>query len=404
MKQEAIHRLFFELLQVAIGTRDVLSCVPTDEEWYALYDLADKHSVTGLCFGAIEKMPREQRPPRALFMPWMGEAEGVKDQNGFVNEAIGETLRCFSKLMDDGLRNDGQTGLKCCVLKGQALARLYPRPELRTSGDIDLLIGDCFPQDALINRVCRMAEENGSDYVHATYHHCDYGKVKDVDVEIHWRASWFYTPWYNKRFQRFCQTECLKPEFGRMDNAFGIPVPTQAFDLVFILVHIYRHLFFEGIGMRQLVDYYMVAVHSSQTTLSGEGEGMSSHGDVNPETSKAETMQLLRHLGMARFTAAMMWIMREVLGMDEAHLLCRPNEKDGRFLLSEVMMSGNFGHHDERYAQREGESYYKFALRKVKRNLKLFRFGGWEMTFTPLWRMWHIYWWMKRHNEKVKLQ
>ncbi len=375
---------------MATGTRDALSHLPDDAEWYALYDLSVRHSVAGLCFGAIEKMPKEHRPPKSVFMPWMGDAEGVKTQNGFVNEAIGETLRCFSWL-GDGEQKDGKAALKCCVLKGQALARLYPRPELRTSGDIDLLIGDCYPQDVLIRKVCQMAEENGSEYVHATYHHCDYGQVKDVDVEVHWRASWFYTPWYNKRFQRFCRAQCLKPEFGRLDDATGIPVPTRTFDLVFILVHIYRHLFFEGIGMRQLLDYYMVLSPARGST-----------GDERP--ARQEAMQVLRRLGMTRFTAAIMWIMKEQLGMADECMLCEPNEKDGRFLLNEVMMSGNFGHYDERYAQREGESYLRFAMRKVKRNMTLFRFGGWEMTFTPFWRLWHIYWWMRRHNEKVKLE
>lgn len=369
----SVYQLFFELLQVAIGTRDGMSRVPTAEEWYALYDLADKHSVVGFCFGGIEKLAKDARPPRQLFMPWMGEAESVKEQNRTVDTA---TLTTIARFQDFGYR--------CCVLKGQALARLYPRPELRASGDIDLLIGDCMPSDEMIKRACEMAVDNRTEYLHATYHHCDYGMVDDTEVEIHWRASWFYTPWYNKRFQRFCHEQCVKSDFITKDELSGILVPSLDFDLVFVLVHVYRHLFNEGIGLRQLLDYYMV-----QRRL---------------DTSKEETMRVLRRLGMSRFTAAVMWVMKERLGMTDECLLCEPNEKDGRFLLGEVMQGGNFGQHDERYAQREGESYFKFALRKLRRNMTIFRFGGWEMTFTPLWRFWHIYWWMRKHNEKVKLE
>lgn len=286
----SVYQLFFELLQVAIGTRDGMSRVPTAEEWYALYDLADKHSVVGFCFGGIEKLAKDARPPRQLFMPWMGEAESVKEQNRTVDTA---TLTTIARFQDSGYR--------CCVLKGQALARLYPRPELRASGDIDLLIGDCMPSDEMIKRACEMAVDNKTEYLHATYHHCDYGVVDDTEVEIHWRASWFYTPWYNKRFQRFCHEQCVKSDFITKDELSGILVPSLDFDLVFVLVQ-----------------------------------------------------------------------------------------------------GGNFGQHDERYVRREGESYLPFAIRKVKRAMRLFRFGPWETICTPFWRMWHVLWWIKRRNVRIK--
>ena len=41
--------IFFELLQVAVGTRSRLSVVPTAEEWQALYDMAARQTLIGVC-------------------------------------------------------------------------------------------------------------------------------------------------------------------------------------------------------------------------------------------------------------------------------------------------------------------------------------------------------------------
>lgn len=445
-----VENLFFELLQVAIGCRKDLSKVPSDREWYALYDLAEKHSVIGVCFAGIERLPKEQHPPMDLLMDWLGQAEYIKTQNEEVNKAIPEVCSRFLDKTSVPRVERQASGFKPVVLKGQGLAQLYNANSdsnsnlglLRTSGDIDVLIGDCMPSDGLIRKVCEVATANGTEYLHATYHHCDFGKVAGVEVEAHWRASWFYTPWYNRRFQRFCNSSldspstCSGTELSSVSNSsenHSIPTPSLAFNRVYVLVHIYRHLFSEGIGLRQLLDYYMVLRASavskvSEFQVSGDDDEKPRNkkqetAEGNPfwPQEKIETMQRLRELGMERFTAAVMWVLgycfansnpnsdSNIIGSKQGSLsyqdwmLCEPNEKDGRFLLQEIMVAGNFGKHDDRYARRKDESYPRYALRKVKRNVSLFRFGAWEMIWTPLWRIWHICWWMRRHNKEVRL-
>ena len=53
---------FFELIQVALGTRDGLSRVPSAREWEAMYDEAWKQSVAGICFAGIKRLPEAQQP------------------------------------------------------------------------------------------------------------------------------------------------------------------------------------------------------------------------------------------------------------------------------------------------------------------------------------------------------
>lgn len=88
-----------------------------------------------------------------------------------------------------------------------------------------------------------------------------------------------------------------------LPDGFGeITVPTLSFNVIYILSHLYRHVFTEGIGLRQLLDYYFVIekffskqsyhnsfskTHPSSLTLKGGSTAfpkpLSPHGtgDVN---------------------------------------------------------------------------------------------------------------------------
>ena len=52
--------LFFELIQVGIDQRALLSRVPTAAEWRALYDLAVKQAVAGACFCGVQRLPKRR--------------------------------------------------------------------------------------------------------------------------------------------------------------------------------------------------------------------------------------------------------------------------------------------------------------------------------------------------------
>ncbi|MFQ9100152.1 MAG: nucleotidyltransferase family protein [Segatella copri] len=79
-----------------------------------------------------KEYPKElKRNPirRELLMTWMGKAQQIRRQNMKVNAVAG---KLFSMLREDGLR--------CCILKGQGNALMYPNPYSRTPGDIDVWI------------------------------------------------------------------------------------------------------------------------------------------------------------------------------------------------------------------------------------------------------------------------
>ena len=56
-----LNKLFFELIQVVIGRRYVLSRVPSAKEWCELYGLSVKQALTGVCFCGVQRLANEQR-------------------------------------------------------------------------------------------------------------------------------------------------------------------------------------------------------------------------------------------------------------------------------------------------------------------------------------------------------
>ena len=106
-------------------------------------------------------------------------------------------------------------------------------------------------------------------------------------------------------------------------------------------------------------------------------------------------MEIVRNLGMKRFTAALMWIMNSIFRLEEEKLLCKPNEKDGRFLFEEIVKSGNFGRNDKELNEKKKEAYGHFWLLFI-RNLRYWRFDKWDWICGPLWRFYYKFWKLKR--------
>ena len=203
-----------------------------------------------LCFDGIERLgeeyPEELRLNpigRELLMTWMGKAQQIRRQNMKVNTVAS---KLFSMLREDGLR--------CCVLKGQGNALMYPNPYSRTPGDIDVWI------DTSRERIMEYAQkkfELGDDI---RLQHLE-TSLDGVPVELHFFPCSMNNPIYHARlqkwFRRNADLQCSHI-VGLPDGAGDIAIPTTAFNVIYQLTHLYHHFFDEGIGMRQIIDYFLV--------------------------------------------------------------------------------------------------------------------------------------------------
>ena len=227
-----------------------MSRVIAGMNWQQLYSFASKQALLGLCFEGIERLGKEypeelrQNPiGRELLMTWMGKAQQIRRQNMKVN-AVASKL--FSMLREDGMR--------CCVLKGQGNALMYPNPYSRTPGDIDVWVNASREE---ITEYAKKHFKLGDDI---RYQHIE-TSVDGVPVELHFFPCTMNNPIYNTRlqkwFKRNADLQCSNV-VSLPDGIGEIAIPTTAFNVVYQLTHLYHHFFDEGIGMRQIIDYFLV--------------------------------------------------------------------------------------------------------------------------------------------------
>ena len=454
--------LIFAFLQYSLGGKVDMNNVVVDMNWQQLYSFASKQSLLGFCFYGIERLGKEYPVElrlnpigRELLMTWMGKAQQIRRQNMKVNAVAG---KLFAMLREDGMR--------CCVLKGQGNALMYPNPYSRTPGDIDVWI------DASRERIMEYTQkkfELGDDI---RLQHLE-TSLDGVPVELHFFPCSMNNPLYHARlqkwFRRNADLQCSNV-VGLPDGAGDIAIPTTAFNVVYQLTHLYHHFFDEGIGMRQIIDYYVVMndfwkvkesfSQPSRPSLPKEGStafpkplspqgagdvtapsrcseplrskdggpskvspdcagwdrrGVS--GDTNSvscssassitSVSSASTtdssastaldvvQRELKYLGLWKFAGAVMYVLKEVLGLAEDKMIVPMDEKRGRLLLAEILDGGNFGRHFTKYAGFTHQSMGKKYFLKIWRNMHFVRYYPAEALCEPLFRTWHFFWRLK---------
>ena len=240
----------FLFLNYCLGKKVDISKVVANLDWRQLYTFASNQAIIGICLDGIERLGNEyseelKKNPikRDLLMTWMGKAQQIRRQNMKVNVVAG---KLFSMLREDGLR--------CCVLKGQGNALMYSNPYSRTPGDIDVWI------DTSRERIMEYAQkkfELGDDI---RLQHLE-TSLDGVPVELHFFPCSMNNPIYHARlqkwFRRNADLQCSHI-VGLPDEAGDIAIPTTAFNVIYQLTHLYHHFFDEGIGMRQIIDYFLV--------------------------------------------------------------------------------------------------------------------------------------------------
>ena len=273
-------KIFFDFLRFCIGSAKEIPGSLKEVDWKELYAIAKKQCLVGILFDGIKKLPAEHvGMEKELLLQWMAESQMLEKANVRLNDAAIQVSEWFRK-----------KGFRTCILKGQGNALLYPNPYSRTPGDIDIWVegGD--------KRVISFVRSI-SPHEKACYHHIEFPSYKGVEVEVHYRPSFLLCFWHNRKLQKYYE-RVKEEQFSHrvmLGEQGEIAIPTAEFNIIFQLTHIYAHLMNEGIGLRQLVDYYYalcdfykVYQKSSKITpsLFTLKEGSTSHPD--PLTLRGE--------------------------------------------------------------------------------------------------------------------
>ena len=367
---------FFAFLKYRIGNKGNMSMVIAGMDWRKLYSFASRQTILGLCFDGIERLgveyPEElRRNPigRELLMTWMGKSQQIRRQNMKVNMVAN---KLYSMFREDGLR--------CCILKGQGNALMYPNPYSRTPGDIDVWV-NASREEITEYAKCHFKLEDD-----IRFHHLE-TTLDGVPVELHFFPGIMNNPIYNARLQKWFKRNAVlqcSNVVSLPDGIGEIAIPTTAFNVVYQLTHLYHHFFDEGIGMRQIIDYYYVVISDYLLVINDE-----------PLVIRDTLQRELKNLGLWKFAGAVMYVQHEALGLSEEKMIAPMDEKRGKLLLTEILNGGNFGQHFTKYGHFTQQGMAKKYFLKIWRNMHFVRYYPAEALSEPIFRMWHFFWRMK---------
>ena len=439
-------------------------------DWDACYQFAKRQTLVGVLFDGIQRLPKELAPARPLLLRWLSDSESIRRRNMRMDRA---SAYIYNKV--------SAAGFRCCILKGQGNALLYPHPSSRTPGDVDVWV--MANREELRHIALSLTEGDGSSLQESLNH---IGlTVHGVSVELHSTPALLNSPLYNSRLQRWLKRNADLQCSNRIalpNNAGEVAVPTLSFNIIYQLCHLFHHCFYEGVGLRQIVDYFFVLMNTDFSGNTDEGAGNtdrdevflntdftdstdrfsgntdgggfllntdytdstdSSSGDFEGEGCFLNTdytdytdrfsgntdegcfllntdcadfldsssgglgevdsggalvalQEELKWLGLWKFAGAVMYVLREVMGLDEKRMICAPDERRGRLLLEEIMAGGNFGHYDERNHFGQGALWHN--IQRFRRDWRMLRFYPSEALSEPLFRACHFLWrWKQKH-------
>lgn len=345
-------------------------------KWHEMHEFGKKQAILGIYFHGImkldAKMKAEQdkqksheifkgnKPTIQELGKWMLTQQNITKSNDKLFHWCGKIYQKFS-----------QQGLECYILKGQGNNYYYPDLYERIPGDIDVVINS---NRKTILKYCKKSiKKYDIKYRHIEFH-------KDgIIIEVHFFPVHMNNPFNDRRLQRWfkehIQEQChhlveLPHHYGKM------PIPTVEFSLISQLGHVLQHELTDGVGLRQVIDYYYLvkAFHRQDKET-----------DFNYTT-------LTKEFGLYRFAQAMMWILREILGIEEEKLLVPPDDLAGSILWNDIMDGGNFGKYYQDDSIIEERSPLKRFFLIIKRNNRYMKLYPSEVLWVPLIRIWHFTW------------
>lgn len=271
-------------------------------DWAAVLAEARRHRVTALLYPAIRSL---DGLPGAAFDKVCSTAIDVS--------AASEAMLRHQREILDWLE---ARQIPCAVLKGTSVACRYPHPELRTIGDIDLLV-----EEAQLDEACDVLKAHGFVQTYtAEKHLCLQNGA--VWVEMHRMVSVF--PDSEKgRFARQYMAKALRHTRLAAVQGVRFPMLCGAYQIISLLVHMEQHLATSGIGLRQVCDWAVVA-HALRDCFD------------------AETLALLERCGLLRFAKVMTRLCERHLGLPPCAWCADAPDELADEMLCDVLTGGNF--------------------------------------------------------------
>ena len=278
---------FLELLKAGLwGTTANAELFRHDVDWKAILRIAKEQTVSIIVADGIETLPKELWPPREGLVKLMMLRVKTTQMHSLLNSTINQLIKALAA-----------ENIPAALLKGQGVAHNYRIPESRTCGDIDLYTGT-----EGYHKACKIIEAMNDDKdAHGIecMHHMHLS-LNGVEVEVHRQAGFLMSKKHNEVFQEWTRRSIDDHFFTdklKVWNNDGtiIHLPTPTFDAFYILHHTVRHMTTEGVGLRQMMDFYYVL----------------KQGFTKEE--QKDTQRIYKKLNLLNFAGAAVYILHEIL-------------------------------------------------------------------------------------------
>lgn len=330
---------FFELVRSGLwGSTPRQEMFSSHVDWQTLYDYSRAQAFLGIVLDGIKRLPDNLRPPRLLYIKWCAEVLQIEDDNRKLDSEVVNLFNLFRS-------ND----IEPILMKGQGISRNYPEPLHRSSGDIDLFIGE-----KNLEKANSLLLEDGESYgnwnpKHESLH------WHDVTVENHWHIVWMAYPKANASLQKIVDEWYLGGKYDKVIiEGNEISVPPLDFNVVFILLHTVQHLVSGGVGLRQVCDWILL-LHNRRNDI-----------------DKLEVRKILKELDLVRACRIFGALAVKYLGLPENDLIVPftpQDEKESLVLLEDILYSGNFGCTGEK-AKRKPKNWVKRRIFNFRNTVK----------------------------------
>lgn len=208
----------------------------SEVDWEEIYKLANIHSMGGIVYLAVQKLEEAQKPD-------------ISTINKFKSDFFYATYRCEEqeKAYREIVELFNEEKINHLFFKGIVIRDYYPVKQMRTQGDIDFLVHR-EDQEKVKNIFTRLGYRNISTKWHEKYKK---GKIvfeshdKLINNDINSKAD------YVEYFENVWQY--AKPK----ENSYTFELDIN-YHLVFLIVHIAKHFYEKGAGVRLILDIAVI--------------------------------------------------------------------------------------------------------------------------------------------------
>lgn len=211
---------------------------PSGLDWEKFYSLSYRHSVANMVWYGLNKLEVDEQPPKEIFNQFYRDYIMGVAKEATQHLEVEKLLQVFE-----------QNGISCMPLKGYILKYLYPKPDMRSMTDVDILMKSKKAKD-----IKKLMSEAGFQLDQITTYHDVYIKKPFLSIELHRELigkNSIYFNYFTKEWERASLKGSNKTIYELSIEDFYI----------YMIVHLTKHFASSGTGIRSIMDVWVYMQH-----------------------------------------------------------------------------------------------------------------------------------------------